>query len=152
MVASIDKILVAMPHSSIPPIIGHPTYSSIQEIHQYLSSNAASIQSNLGHVTLGPIYLTLLPTVYATLSATLFVPHLNPGATATIPSAATASQTSSIRQSHNESQEIFKEYNNTDKALKKLLTSAVDDIFLRDIRSRYAGYANITTRQMLTHM
>ena len=152
MVASIDKFLEVMPHSSIPPIIGHPTYSSIHEIHQNLSSNAASIQSNLGCGTLGLIYLTLLPTVYATLSATLFVPSHNPGATATIPSIATTSQTSSIRQAHDESQEVFKEYDNTGKALKKLLISAVNDILLRTIRARYVGYANITTLQILTHL
>ena len=152
MVASIDKILEAMPHSSIPPIIGQPTYSSIHEIHQFLSSNAASIQSNLGCGTLGLIYLTLLPTVYATLSATIFVPPPNPGATATISSAATPSQTSSIRRAHDESQEIFKEYNNTNKALKKLLIGAVDDIFLRAIQARYVGYTNITTCHMLAYL
>ena len=90
MVALIHKILEAMPQSSIPPIIGQQTYSSIHEIHQYLSSNAVSIQSNLGCGTLGLIYLTLLPTVYATLSATLFVPPPNPGTTATITSTTTA--------------------------------------------------------------
>ena len=122
-----------MPNSSIPPIIGQKTYSSIHEIQQYLRSNAASIQSNLGCGTLGLIYLTLSPTVYATLLATLFVPPPNPGATATINSTATASQTSSIRRSHDESQEVFNKYDNTDKSLKNLLISAFDDIFLRAI-------------------
>ena len=93
-----------MPHSSIPPIIGQPTYSYIHKIHQFLSSNAASIQSNLGCGTLGLIYLSLSPTVYATLSATPFVSPPNPGATATISPAATASQISSIRRAHDESQ------------------------------------------------
>ena len=97
-----------MPHSSIRPIIGQPTYSSIHEIHQFLSSNATSIQSNLGYGTLGLIYLNLSTTVYATLSATLFVPPPNLGATATIPSTTTASQTSSICRAHDEAQEIFK--------------------------------------------
>ena len=101
---------------------------------------------------MGLIYLTLSPTVYATLLATLFVPPPNPGATATIPSIVTAAQTSSIHQSHDESQEVFKEYDNTDKSLKNLLISAVDNIFLCAIRTRYMGYANITTRQMLTHL
>ena len=64
----------------------------------------------------------------------------------------TALQTSSICRAHDESQGIFKEYDNTDKALKKVLISAVVDIFLHAIRYRYLGYANITTRQMLTHM
>ena len=86
-----------MPHFSIPPINAQPTYSSIHEIHQFLSSNAVSIQSNLGCGILGLIYLTLLTTVYATLSATLFIPPPNPGATAKVPSTATAAQTSSIR-------------------------------------------------------
>ena len=82
------------------------------------------------------IYLTFSSTVYAPLSATLFVPTPNPGATATIPSTATASQTSSIRQAHGKSQEISKKYDNTDKALKNILIGAVDDIFLRAILAR----------------
>ena len=102
-----------MPHSSIPTIIVQPTYSSIHEIYQFISWNAVSIQYNLGCGTLGLIYLTLSTTVYATLSDTLFFPPTNPGATATISSTATASQTSSIRRAHNESQEVFKEYDNT---------------------------------------
>ena len=133
-----------MHHSSIPPIIGQPTYSFIHKIHQFPSSNAASIQSHLGCGTLCLIYLTLLPTAYATLLATPFVPSPNPSATATIPPAATASQISSIRRAYDEAQEIFKYYNNTDKAIKNLL--------LRAIRSRYVGYATITTRQMLIHL
>ena len=133
MVASINKSIKATPHSSIPPIIGQPNYSCIHEIHQFLRSNAASIQSNLGYGTLGLIYPTLSQTVYATLLATLFVPPPNPDATAKIPSTATALQTSSIRRAHDEAQEIFKEYDNTDKALKKLLIGAVDGIFLRAI-------------------
>ena len=119
-----------MPYSSIPPNISQPTYPPIHKIHQYLSSNAAPIQSNLGCGTMGLIYLTISPTVYATLSATLFIPPHSPGATATIPYTATALQTSSICQAHKDSQEIFKEYDNTDKALKNILISAVDDIFL----------------------
>ena len=132
MVASIDKILKAMPHSSIPPIIGQPTYPSIHKIQQYLSSNATSIQYNLGCGTLDLIYITLSPTVYATLLATLFVFPPNPGATVTIPSTATASKFSSIRRAHDESQEIFKEYDNTDQALKKI----TDQSYLRVMLKR----------------
>ena len=141
-----------MHHSSIPPIIGQPTYSFIHKIHQFPSSNAASIQSHLGCGTLCLIYLTLFPTFYSALLATPFVPSPNPSATATIPPAATASQISSIRRAYDEAQEIFKYYNNTDKALKNLLIGAVNDILLRAIRSRYVGYATITTRQMLIHL
>ena len=133
MVASINKIIEAVSQSSIPPVIGQTTYYSIHKIHQYLSSNTAFIQSNLGCGTLGFIYLTLSPIIYATLSATLFVPPPNPGATTTIPSTLTAAQTSYIRQAHTESQEVFNKDDNTDKSLKNLLISAFDDIFLRAI-------------------
>ena len=101
---------------------------------------------------MGLIYLTLSPTVYATLSATPFVTPPNPGATAITPPTATASQISSIRRAHDEAQETFKEYVNTDKALKNLPIGAVDDIFLRAIRARYIGYAKTTTLHMLTHL
>ena len=47
---------------------------------------------------------------------------------------------------------LVKQYDATDKALKQLLLSAVDDMFVRTLRHRHVGYANVTTLQLLTHL
>ena len=47
---------------------------------------------------------------------------------------------------------LFHEYNNTDKTLKQQLLEAVDDMFTCALKNRFIGYANVTTKQLLTHM
>ena len=45
---------------------------------------------------------------------------------------------------------LYREYDSTDKAIKSLLISAVDETYIRYLRDKYIGYDNITTLQMLT--
>ena len=47
---------------------------------------------------------------------------------------------------------IFKEYDDTDKAIKVLLMSAIDETYICVLQDRYVGYANVTTLEMLTHL
>ena len=83
-----------------------------------LNSNAASVQSNLGCGTLGLLFLTVSPAVYTTLSTTAFVPPVNPGPEASIPTGATGTVIADLRYFHTESTKIFTEYENTEKALR----------------------------------
>ena len=78
MPSSIEKIVDRFPFPKIDPIIGTPYYESIADIHLKLNSNAASVQSNIRCGTLGLLFLTVLPAVYATLSTSTFVPPVNP--------------------------------------------------------------------------
>ena len=89
MTSLIEKIVDGFPFPTIDPIIGTPDYESIADIHLKLNSNAASVQSNLGCGTIGLLFLTVLPAVYATLSATAFVPPVNPGPKSSIPTGST---------------------------------------------------------------
>ena len=45
----LDKIMASLPHSTIDPIPGIPTYVTIKELHVQLNANAASIFTNLGY-------------------------------------------------------------------------------------------------------
>ena len=76
---STEKIKDSFPHPTIDPIIGQPGYDSIKPMHQKLNANAASIISHLGNGRLGLLFLTVAPAVFNTLSATAFVPPVNPG-------------------------------------------------------------------------
>ena len=108
------------PFPTIDPIIGTPDYESIAEIHLKINSDAVSVQSNFGCGTLGLLFLTVLPAVYATLSTIAFVPSVNPGPEPSIPTGKTGAVIADLRYCHTESTKIFTEYENTDRSLRQL--------------------------------
>ena len=110
MPSSIEKIMDEFPFPMIDPIIGTPDYKSIAYIDLKLNSNAASVQSNPGCGTLGLLFLTVLPAVYATLSTTMFIPPVNPGPKPSIPTDLTGAVISNLRYHHTEATKIFTEY------------------------------------------
>ena len=72
---TINKLVEIFENPQIPLIDGDPTYVTLQGMHELLTSNAASVATNLGCGTLGHLCLTLSPTVYATLLNTRLVPR-----------------------------------------------------------------------------
>ena len=149
---SIDNIIDAFPHATLTRIEGIPTFTTIRHMQVELNSNSASIHSNLGDGQLGHLYLTISPTVYATLSAQEFLIPENPGALPQIPGNATSRQATDLRATYTEEKRIFNQYISTDKALKSQIIQAVDDLYLKALKHRITGYANVTTRQMLDHL
>ena len=93
-----------------------------------LNANSALVQSNLGYGQLGILYLTVSPAVYTTLSVTVFIPLVNPGATAIITAGATAAVITNERWSFADATALFKKYDSVDKFLNKMLLVAVDKI------------------------
>ena len=64
MPTTITKIVDGFTFPTNPPIVGTPTHKTIAEVNLKLNPNSASVQSNLGFVTLGLIQLTVSPVVY----------------------------------------------------------------------------------------
>ena len=100
MTSSIKKIVDGFPFPTINPIVGTPDYESIADIHLKVNSNAASVQSNLGCGTLGLLFLTVSPAVYATLSDIAFVPPFNPRPGPNILAGATVATIADLRYHH----------------------------------------------------
>ena len=92
----IDKIVDGFPFPTIDSIIGTPYYESIADIHLKINSNATSVQSKIGCGTLGLLFLTVLPAVYATFSTIAFVPPVNPGPKPSILTGATGAVISDL--------------------------------------------------------
>ena len=136
MPSSIEKTVDGLPFPTINPIIGTPDYESIADIHIKLNSNAASVQSNLGCGTLGLLFLTVSPAVYAILSTTAFIPPVNPGPKPSIPTGATGAVIADLQYRHIESTKIFTEYENTDKALRQILLTSTDELYVRYLRHK----------------
>ena len=130
MPSSIEEIVDVLPFPTIDPIIGTPDYESIADIHLKLNSNTASVQSNLGCGTLGLLFLTVSPAVYATLSTATFVPPVNPVPKPIIRTGLTGAVISDLRYHHTEATNIFTEYENTDKAIRQLLLASTDEQYV----------------------
>jgi hypothetical protein len=152
MPSLVDSIVEGFPFPTVNPIVGEPNYESIAALHQQLNANAASVQSHLGNGVLGLLYLTVSPAVYANLSAVPFLPPVNPGPTPIIPDRSTVPTTTTIRARFIEETDVFKQYSTTDKALKQLLVGAVDEMFIRSLQTKYLGYLNVSTREILDHL
>ena len=133
MPSTLDCIIESFPHPTIMPIVGQPTYETLAEVHLKLNTNAASVQSHLGNGLLGLLYLTVSPAVYNTQSANVFIPPANPGPIPTILNISTGPQIADIRRQHDIATAFYKHYDATDKALKSLFISAVNDTYIRSL-------------------
>ena len=152
MPSTIDNIADGFPFPSNPPIVGASDYENISEVHLQLNSNAAVVHSNLVDGYLGPLYLTVLPAFYNTLSATTFTPPSNPGATPDIPVGSTAAQISALRYAHTTTFVLFDEYDHKDKTLCQQLLSAVDGLFVCSLWCCYVEYSTVLTRDIFDHL
>ena len=133
MLSTVDKTVENFPFPTIFPIVGEPNYETISKVHFKLNANFASVKSNLGDVQLGLLYLTVSPDVYNTLSATIFIPPVNPGATAIITAGATATVIANERRSFVDATALFKQYDSSDKAFNQMLLGAVEKKIVRSL-------------------
>ena len=152
MPTAIDEIVDVSPFPTILTIARAPNYKTIAEVHLKLNSNAASVQLNLVFSTLGLLHLAVSPAVYATLLATAFIAPVNPCAEPTIPLIASGPQIINLQYAHDVSTAVFNEYDRTNKALRLMLISAVNEMFIWSLCYRYVGYVTTTTRTILDHL
>ena len=149
---TIENIVDSFPHPTLTPIEGIPTFATICQLQLELNSNASSVHSNLGDDQLGLLYLTVSQATYNELSNVPFVPPVNPGPVPSIRGGATAREAADERINHAEEKRLFKEYIATEKALKSQIIQAVDDLYIKALKHRITGYANVSTRDILNHL
>ena len=152
MPTTIDNIMDGSPFPTIPPIVGTPTYNTIAEVNLKLNSNSSSVQSNLGCGTLGLLQLTVSPAVYNNLSITPFIVPVNPSSVPIIPANSTGAQITELHYAFDTAAALFNEYDRTDNALRQILLSAVNEMFIRFLQHEYVGYGLTTTRAILDYL
>ena len=81
-----------------------------------------------------------------------FIAPVNPGAKPTIPNAATGPVITEANRQFDDDVRSWREYQGTDKALKKTLLEEVEDIYILPLRNNITGYGTVTTRELLDHM
>ena len=73
------KVEVNFPFKTLTPIVGEPTYTSINEITQQLYANASSCPSILGGGKHGHLGLVMKPSLYKTINKIVFKFPEDPG-------------------------------------------------------------------------
>lgn len=152
-----DAYTALFPHPEISRLHDEneePSYEAIEAACVQLNANAAAIHSNGGDGKLGHLVLTVGATEYQNLSdgGVAFNVPAAPPVHPVHPAAATGPQITEINRRHKEDVRIFKEYQNTDAALKHLLLKAVDDAYVCELKDATLGYAQITTFDLITHL
>ena len=152
MPSTFEKVVQSFPHPTIQPILGQPTYETLAEVHLKLNTNAASILLHRGNRQLGLLFLTITPEIYNTQSNIVFVSPVNPVPSTVIPQGLTASQISYSCRKYDVDSDLYTKYDMTDKYLKSLLISAVDETYIQSLRDKYIGYTKIITKEMLAQL
>ena len=82
----------------------------------------------------------------------MFVPPVITGPKPNIPNGATNALISDLKYHHSEATNIITEYENTNKALRRLLLASTDELYVRSLRHKYIGYRKTTTLDLLDHL
>ena len=147
-----DLIRDTFVNLTIDKIQGEPTYETLMALNIQLNANATSIGTLLS--TLGYLALTCLPALFTRLNGgTPWTEPTNPGLNPTMPNAnPTQAQITQVnREWANEINE-WRMYMMMEKLLKQQLIGAIEEMYIRSLRSKIVGYANVTTRDLLTHL
>ena len=151
-VPSVDDIRNSFPHPTITAITGEPQYDEIRRVHKLLSSNAASVPSQLGGGNHGLLGHTIGPATYMNITGAAFLLPANPGAAPVIAANATAAQ---IGVATREFERLYYEYHHTtrcDQALKQQLLSCIEPMYLDSICNPHTGFTTVSTFQILEHL
>ena len=124
----------------------------IHSLHYFLNSNAASVNTNLGCVTMGNLCLTYTPTVYENLLATPVVPPPNTRAAPVIPAGAIGPGSAPLRYAHNAATIAFTMFQNMDRALCQQILGSAEEKFVRVLHRPHRGYSGSITMDLLTHL
>jgi hypothetical protein len=150
---SVDKLLAFFPEQTIAPIVGEPTYDTVSDLANAIKSNAAAVPSTEGGGQLGHLILTMTPQAYLALSDNnAFQIPVNPGAFYQPGPNLTGPQMVAGEKAFSAALQEYNLYHNTDRALKQQIISAVEPIYLRELKHRITGFANVTTQAILTHL
>jgi hypothetical protein len=150
--APIDASSFNFPHPVLTKIGDNntePTYASILVAHVELNANAASIYSARGDGLQCHLALTIDANNYieCIIDNKPFDPPTAPPAVPTHFTTASDAQIAETNHQHKVQKEEFILFHNADTALRNLLISAVQPIFLADQRDPMTGFGNKTVLQ-----
>ena len=127
-------------NQELTKIIDTPSYANLKKIRDECAVNAALVTSNLGGGAHGLLGLVLTATEYALVSPVPFVRPVHPGPFV-IPAGpgVTNFQRELARDQHKDAIKEFQEVLAVEKALLKLISKAVPDLYLKQFRNVHSN-------------
>ena len=151
-VPTTDEIYASFPN--IPEAIeGEPDAAKMRLIRRALKANAASVHSDRGGGKHGHLSLTVSPTAYLVVSNNVvFDIPLDPGNRVNIPINSTEKQERAALRAHNEDRREFLLYDNTRKALIRVIIECIETEFIADLEDENVGFDDHTVMELLTYL
>ena len=139
--------------NEVPPIVGEPTYHTINEMNKVLQKNAAQVMTTLGGGGHGHLGMILPAIMYNTVApGTPFITPTNPGPVPILTGNESAMLIGTKVRAHAEQKRMFDTYINVGIALKNQLQGAVDEIYLSTIANTFTGFATIPIQALISHL
>jgi hypothetical protein len=147
-----DELIAGFPHSSLPKVIGEPTFEDTKVIRWILNTNDMSVASYEGGGRHRHLGIIMKNEEYFAIAADVFPVPNNPGPSAAVGVGVMAAVIAETTRLHREAIQVHRTYHNVDQAIKKLIIESFDDAYLNALSDEIVGYANCTSLQLLTHL
>jgi hypothetical protein len=151
-VPSPESFIESFPNT-LSKLEGTPNFKSLSNLRHLIKANTATVPSNNGGDQHGYLGIATSAAIYATISPTPFTIPPNPGPQPIIPGGTpTAAQILLTICVHTKSLREWRECNNIHQALKSTLLNSVELIYLRALKDRHMGFANISLPELFTFL
>ena len=152
--SSIQNPTASFPHAEITPIVGKPTFATVQTLKKQLISNAISVRSSRGNGALGHAVIVLGQADYDNLAGAgnNWVNPNNPGPAPVIPAGATQHQLIAIQGQFDRDTKEWEIYHATAAALKRQVIAAIDGTYIASLEHPLFGFTNVTVHQIINHL
>jgi hypothetical protein len=147
-----DGLIAGFPHSSLPKVIGEPTFEDLKVIRRLLNTSAMSVASYEGGGRHGHLGIIMTNEEYFAIAVDVFPVHNNPVPSAAVVAGMTAAVIAETTRLHREAIQVYHTYHNVDQAIKKLIIESFVDAYLNALSDEIMGYTNCTSLQLLTHL
>jgi hypothetical protein len=148
----VEEIINGFPNPILPKIDHESTFEEIQVTTRLLNANAISIPSMTGGGSHGHLGIIMTQVEYAKISTSPWFEPYNPNAVPIIPPGTTAVDAAQIARMHAECRRIYTNRINIDKALKKLILEAYDNMYTSQLGDYLLQYANRSALEILMHL
>ena len=149
---SVNTILGRFPIKNITKHLVEPTFQAIQDPHNQLKVNAASILYDIGGGHFGLLSLIIPQKTYKTLTGRPFAKHTNPGTHPIYPTGISVETSAEILRQHKVNQGAFHTMHNTDLSLTKQIISAFDGIYQRYQKKKFKIPRSTIARHHTTYL
>ena len=147
-----ESMIASFPIPRLTKTVGRPNYFTLKPLRKEIKENAASISSLRGGGTNGHLGLVVSAASYANESAVPYIPATHPGVQPTYPNAApTQFQIAEAVREHEEALREWYEIEALNKAIKKQITAAIEEPYLRAVRVG-TGLNNVSVIDILNHL